>query len=130
MLANIICLFHYIVILFILTTPFIATCYPMFLILHITFSVCLMLHWAYNNDDCALTVLECFLRGTDKKESFTHKFISPVYNFNQNDFSKLCYIIVFTLMCISIYNLYHCEKFQKFYNTLKKEHVFNLYLLN
>ena len=39
----------------------------------------LFLHWFTNNDICALTMLECYLRGIDKCDSYVHGVVGPVY---------------------------------------------------
>ncbi len=39
----------------------------------------LWLHWALNDDTCALTLLEARLRGVDASSSFVHSVVSPVY---------------------------------------------------
>ena len=77
-LANIIWFLHVLIILFILIAPF--TNLTALLILHITFSISLLVHWAFNSNECSLTLLESQLRGIPRNESFSYKFISPVYN--------------------------------------------------
>lgn len=110
-LANIIWFLHVLVILFILIAPF--TNLTALLILHITFSISLLVHWVFNSDECSLTLLESQLRGIPRNESFSYKFISPVYNMSKTDWSYFCYIITISLMCVSIYKLYHSEKLSK-----------------
>ena len=110
-LANIIWFLHVLIILFILIAPF--TNLTALLILHITFSISLLVHWVFNSDECSLTLLESQLRGIPRNESFSYKFISPVYNMCKTDWSYFCYIITISLMCISIYKLYHSEKLSK-----------------
>lgn len=107
-LANIIRIFHILIILFVLIAPF--TNLTALLILHITFSISLLVHWAFNSNECSLTLLESQLRGLPRNESFSYKFISPIYNISNTDWSSFCYIITISLMCLSIYKLYHSEK--------------------
>jgi hypothetical protein len=107
-LANLISIFHTIIIIFILIAPF--SNIPAILILHITFSLCLLVHWWANNNICSLSFFEAQLRGTDYTQSFTHKFIAPVYDISQTEWSQICKIITIILLCISIYNLYYSEK--------------------
>lgn len=107
-LANFISIFHTIIIIFILIAPF--SNIPAILILHIAFSLCLLVHWWANNNICSLSYLESKLRGTDYTQSFTHKFIAPIYDISQTEWSKICKIITIILLCISIYNLYYSEK--------------------
>ena len=110
-LANLIRIFHLFIILFILIAPF--TNLTALLILHITFSISLLVHWVCNSNECSLTLLESQLRGLPKNESFSYKFISPMYDISNSDWSRFCYVITIFLMCISIYNLYYSEKLAK-----------------
>lgn len=110
-LANIIRIFHLLIILFILIAPF--TNLTALLILHITFSISLLVHWVFNSNECSLTLLESQLRGLPKGESFSYKFISPIYDISNTDWSYFCYIITISLMFVSIYNLYYSEKLEK-----------------
>jgi len=104
-LANMINLFHIIVILFVLFIPF--SNIPMLLLLHIVFSMSLLVHWYNNNNQCSLTLLESKLRGLDVTESFTYKFIAPLYDVSKTDWSKICYSFTIVLMIVSIYRLYN-----------------------
>jgi len=108
LLANLISLFHVIIVLFVLIAPF--TGNPALMILHIVFSVSLLVHWWANNNLCSLTLLEAKLRGLDHTESFTHQFIGPVYDISNTDWSNICYILTIILMSVSFYNLYHSPK--------------------
>lgn len=110
-LANIIRIFHILIILFVLIAPF--TNLTALLILHITFSISLLVHWVFNSNECSLTLLESQLRGLPKGESFSYKFISPIYDISNTDWSYFCYIITISLMIISMYNLYYSEKLEK-----------------
>ena len=107
-LANMINLFHIIVILFVLFIPF--SNVPMLLLLHIVFSMSLLVHWYNNNNQCSLTLLESKLRGLDVTESFTYKFIAPLYDVSKTDWSKICYSFTIVLMIVSIYRLYNSKR--------------------
>lgn len=124
-LANCIYVFHIFVILFVLLAPFIDI--PAILILHITFSICLLVHWWANNNICSLSYIESQLRGTDRTESFTHKFIAPIYDISKTEWSRFCKIITIILLCISLYNLYYSKKTAeifKCYNKLIQDEEF------
>jgi predicted neutral ceramidase superfamily lipid hydrolase len=110
-LANLIRIFHILIILFVLIAPF--TNLTALLILHITFCISLLVHWLFNSNECSLTLLESQLRGLPRNESFSYKFISPIYNISNTDWSYFCYIITISLMCVSIYKLYHSDKVAK-----------------
>lgn len=52
---------------------------------YVIFAPFLMLHWLMNNDTCALTTIECALRGLDDcSESFVHKIVSPIYKISDS----------------------------------------------
>jgi hypothetical protein len=70
-LADLVFLFHCLIIIFVLFAPF--TNIPAILILHITFAICLFTHWYANSNVCSLTVLEANLRGLDRTDTFTHQ---------------------------------------------------------
>lgn len=110
-LANIIYVFHILVILFVIFAPF--SNIPSILIIHIAFSFSLLVHWIANNNACSLTYMESKLRGIDVKESFTHQFISPVYDISKTDWSKICYIATIILLMISVYKLATSKAFSK-----------------
>lgn len=117
-LANLISIFHTIIVIFILVAPF--SNIPAILILHITFSLCLLVHWWANNNICSLSFFEAQLRGTDYTQSFTHKFIAPIYDISQTEWAKICKIITIILLSISIYNLYYSEKSSRIWRCYDK----------
>lgn len=109
-LANLIYFFHIFIILCVILLPFSGI--PALLILHIVGSISLFVHWYGNSDACSLTILESKLRGLDNTDTFTHKFISPIYKISNTDMSSICWFITFIAMSISIYNLYNSKKFK------------------
>jgi hypothetical protein len=76
--ATLISLVHFLVIAWNFYAPF--SSIPLFRVSYVVFAPFLMLHWVLNDDTCALTALECKLRGLeDCGESFVHKIVSPIY---------------------------------------------------
>jgi len=121
LLADLVYIFHFIVIIFVLLAPF--TNIPAILILHITFSVCLFVHWYANSNVCSLTVLEANLRGLERSETFTHQFIGPIYDISSTGWSNFIWLITIFIMCIAVYKLYNTDKFKtawKCYYNLKE----------
>lgn len=110
-LANFIHVLHILIILFVLTAPFVNI--PSLLILHIVFSISLITHWYYNNNQCSLSIIEANLRGLDRTDSFSHKIIAPIYDISKTEWITFCYIITIVLMCVSIYQLYNNVKFKE-----------------
>ncbi len=111
LLANSVRVFHIILILFILFAPFLNS--PALWVLHITFSISLLVHWVSNNNTCSLSIFEAKLRGLDYSDSFSHQFIAPIYDISKTQWSRTCYIITIGLMSISIYYLYNSKAFTK-----------------
>lgn len=117
-LANCISIFHIVIILFVLIAPF--TNMISLLILHVVFCLSLLVHWIGNNNTCSLSYFESKLRGMDYTESFSHKFIGPIYDISNTSWSNMCYIITIFLMILSIYLIYKSEEprlaYQKYKN--------------
>lgn len=111
-LANLIFLFHIIILLFVILIPF--TKIPLYLILHITFCISLIIHWAHNNNACSLTLIESKLRGISESDSFSYKFIAPIYDISKTEWSNFCYIITIILALISLYYLIISPKWKDF----------------
>lgn len=120
LLQLIINIFHLIVIIFVLTAPFVFGCSPLILILHIVFCFSLMVHWYSNNDICCLSEFEAYVTGKDRVDTFSHSLIAPMYNFPPQVWSQFCYILTGGLMVISIYKLVKCEKSKKAIDNLYK----------
>jgi hypothetical protein len=119
LLADTIFIFHCIVILFVLFAPF--TNIPALLILHITFTICLFVHWYANSNVCSLSIIEANLRGLNSREdTFTHQFVAPMYEISATEWSNIVWLITFIVMCIAIYKLYHTDKFQHAWKCYKE----------
>jgi len=117
--ANIIKLIHAMIIIFVLYYPFVS--YNFILdIVYLIFIPFMILHWKYNNDDCALTVLENYIRGNnlyekDTNKNFMYNLLNPIFNLPKllDQYWKIflnsdyIYIIVCILYIIKLYNVYH-----------------------
>jgi len=125
-LADIVSLFHTLIILFVVFAPF--TKYTPFLILHVTFCISLLVHWIGNNNSCSLTLLESSLRGIQPNQSYSHKFIAPMYDISQSSWSTICYTITVSLMMLSIYYLYNDQKLRDTFTFCKNLDVEGLSL--
>lgn len=98
-ITNFIKLIHCIIVAMMLFVPFsnnriLLSCY----IMYVPFIV---FHWILNDDTCALTLLECYLTGNSKEESFVGRLVGPVYNITNNHI----YIITFVLYMIAVIRL-------------------------
>lgn len=122
LLANFINVFHILIILFVVSTPFI-TDITYYLILHVALCVSLLVHWWANNNICGLSVVEAKLRGIEYSDSFTHQFVAPMYDISKTNWSNICYIVTISVMIYSIYKIYWSGKIGKtieLYNKLKQ----------
>ena len=109
--ANVVALIHLAVVIFFVYAPF--SPYPHIWVLAFVAGIFTMSHWAMpgpESDICCLTVLERWLRGCDKKESFMHSIMSPIYKaadaeegkFATNEFtSKATWAIMIFLMIVT-----------------------------
>lgn len=111
-LANCISFFHVLIILFVLLAPF--SNIPYILFLHIMFCITLVIHWYLNSNVCALSILESKFRGLDSHaDGFIHKFVAPMYDVSETNWSNFCWMVTLVLMSVSSYKLYHSEKLKE-----------------
>lgn len=104
MLSVFINLFHLCLVLFTIVAPF--TDRPGILILHISYTISLLSHWYLNDNSCCLTLFESTLTGSDSKDTFMHKLISPMYNISETKLSKLVWLSTILLLLVSSYKYY------------------------
>uniref|UniRef100_A0A6C0H6C7 Uncharacterized protein n=1 Tax=viral metagenome TaxID=1070528 RepID=A0A6C0H6C7_9ZZZZ len=109
--ADIIWFCHLCVVAFVILAPL--TQLPALHILHITFSLSLLVHWYCNSNVCSLSMIESKLRGLDYTESFTHRIVAPIYDISKTTWSKLCYTVTIILLCISLYKLTHSPRWKQ-----------------
>lgn len=105
---------HIIFILFIFIAPFTNSNY--LLLLHAIICPFIMIHWLLNDNTCALTLMEKFIRqqmnGNKQplkdEDCFTCRIIDPVYKFTENfaDQSIVAYVIVTILWFITLFKLF------------------------
>jgi hypothetical protein len=117
-------LIHFLVILFVIIVPF--TNYTFLLLIHSIIVPFIMIHWLLNNDTCAITEAERFVRiklnggnPVNYNECFSYKLVSPVYNFisDNPDYSKMTWGITATLWLVSLYKLNNRKQnLQKIFN--------------
>lgn len=103
---------HILFVLFILIVPFTNSTY--LLLIYAIIAPFMMLHWYTNNNICALTVMEKYVRGQSgqgpikDEDCFTCRVIEPIYGFTNDyvDQALLAYIIVTVLWLIVMFKLY------------------------
>ena len=101
--ADIIKILHFLLVCIIIYLPFAKD--KKYVVMYLLLSPFLFWHWSINDDTCALTEMEYRLRGIEKKESFFHKLISPVYKMEETSVNKLAKTIMLILMYIAMYRL-------------------------
>lgn len=114
-LLKFITLVHLLLVLFIIIAPFLGMNY--FLLLHAIIVPFIVMHWVFNDNTCALTLLEKHLKKivygeVDEDECITCQLINPVYDFKKNyeTFSIIIYSITIGLWVISAGRLFYRYK--------------------
>lgn len=91
---------HLAVVAFVLLAPF---SHDAFVIrMHVWLVPFLWMHWALNDDSCALTLLECKLRGVPADKSFVHSLVGPVYHVGQTSASWLAWTASLLAWCTAM----------------------------
>lgn len=109
---EIIVLLHFIFLMFLILVPFFGSNY--LLVLHAITIPFMMAHWVLNDNNCALTLLEAYIRSSinggimSKEDCYVHRLVAPVYDFKKNnqDSSMFIYGITLSLWFVSLYRLY------------------------
>jgi hypothetical protein len=110
---------HIIFILLIIIIPFSSSNY--LLIMYILLVPFIILHWVLNENTCCLTVLEQNIRNKttglkiNKKDTYIHKLIAPIYDLKKNNQNLSTYIytitiILWLLSCGGLYKNYKNNK--------------------
>lgn len=124
-ILNLIILFHFLFIIFVVVTPFIGS--NPFLVLHAIFIPFVMFHWILNDNTCSLTLAERYLRQKlygqvpNDSDCITFNLIAPIYDFKKNNegATNLIYIITIGLWLIGVSRLIYKINIKK-YKTLKE----------
>ena len=83
--------------------------------MYVMFIPFLAFHWIVNDNTCALTLLECYITGNDRKKAFIGRVVEPIYDINDN----YIYFITFILYCISMYKIGNpIHVYIKYYNNI------------
>lgn len=119
---------HYILLIFIIVTPFINI--PLLSLLHIIIIPSILLHWILNNNICSLTIMEKFIRRKisskelENEDCFTCRLIGDVYDFKKNhsQYTKFLYFSMISLWIINVYKVcnYVKNNYGDLYNNYTK----------
>lgn len=96
---------HVLIVLFMVVAPFSGKCD--YILLHSVMVPFLFLHWATNNDTCALTEIEKFIAGkSDNEATFVGSVVSPVFKIESNEIKIITlflwvFSLTFALRCNS-----------------------------
>lgn len=113
-ILKLIVVIHILFILFVIVVPFTNSTYLLFL--HVIICPFVMIHWLMNDNTCALTLMEKYVRQkvngdqpVKDEDCFTCRIIDPIYKFTNNftDQSTIAYIVVTILWFISLFKLYY-----------------------
>lgn len=92
---NLIAWLHGLLVVYLVIVPVLPRVSREILLLHVALLVSIQIHWALNNDVCALTLLEQHLYpDTPKDELFMQRLVSPVYRVTDRDVHVLSYLLV------------------------------------
>lgn len=112
--AAIVTIMHIMFIVWVCTVPFVGDLHQ--LLLYAMVIPFVVAHWLLNNDQCALTLLEQWLRGVPSDQSFIHKIVSPIYLFmSGSDVSdaaiKQCvYILTACLWSYAVFRVWRARR--------------------
>lgn len=100
LVAGLVSVLHLVFVVFMAWAPFSGN--RMALVCHLVVTPLLWLHWALNDDSCALTLLETKLRGVDNSQSFMHSLVSPVYKVKDADMRSVCWVSSVALWLVTV----------------------------
>ena len=104
--ADAIFLGHMCFVAFIVVVPFLKISSWLLLTLHFVAVLNLVVHWYLNSDVCALTVLESSVRGIPMDQSFMHRIVSPIYDFDGAGLDGFVWFATIALGVVSGLRLY------------------------
>jgi len=115
-LIYLIMIIHFLIILFVLLTPFIAG--NMLLIIYLVIIPGIIIHWILGDNSCCLTLMEHKLRESngetvDKNDTIMGRIINPFYDFDKdnNSLSYISYSLLTLLWMIAfgrlMYNIFY-----------------------
>ena len=86
---------HILVILYVLMGPFIQE--PLNMFLYLLIIPFLVLHWVFNNNSCALTIMEAKMRNIPLDQGFIYRVITPIFKINHLKLSTAIYMVTIFL---------------------------------
>jgi len=98
--AGLVSVLHTAFVLFMIWAPFSSN--RTALVLHLTITPFLWIHWILNDDTCALTLLEKKLRGCDDSSSFFYALVSPVYKVRDADVRSASWLLSVVLWLVTL----------------------------
>jgi len=107
LVALIIRVIHFLLVVFIIGTPFFGS--PYLETMHALIVPFIMLHWITNQSVCALTEMEKMVRGTDcDDETFFGQVVGPVYKFKtQKEENLFVWTLLISLWLITMFKLHN-----------------------
>jgi hypothetical protein len=95
---------HLVVIVFVLVTPHIT--WPAdqvipILLTHFVTCISLMVHWAFNDNTCFLTLLESKISGVPMDETLMQQIVSPIYTMSHDTYGAIAWTVTIVNSFIS-----------------------------
>ena len=102
--ANLVRIIHVLIVVAALVVPFVND--DTLLSAYVFLIPFLWAHWLMNDDSCALTALECRLRGLESDgESFIYSVVSPVYKIQDDQVKTMAWGVSLVLWCVAVYRV-------------------------
>jgi hypothetical protein len=118
LLADVISFIHAWILSFVCIVPFIGE--MMFVLLNLVFMFGIMVHWYFNSNVCALTLLEKAIRGVaDDGQTFFGQIFGKVYTVS-NDSPLYWYGIIF-LVIVSMIKIFSYDKWELVFQRVRRK---------
>lgn len=110
---------HALLVVFMIIAPF--TGRLELLVLHVIFSISLVIHWSANSNICCLSTLEAWSRGIPVSKTFINQFIEPVYVIGEHQLSLLIWASTLGLVAVSTIRILTHEKSELFLACIRSQ---------
>lgn len=116
--ADIISFIHAWVLSFVCLVPFIGDMY--FVLMNLVFMFGIMVHWYFNSNVCALTILEKIIRGvSDDTQTFFGQIFGKIYSVS-ND-SPIYWYGIILLVFVSLIKIFTYDKWEHVFQRIGKK---------
>lgn len=99
------------------------------LVVHVSASLSILIHWLANDNTCFLSMVEAKIRGIPKNSGFIHSLIAPIYDMNKIQINCFAYAALFLLAIISIYKIVTSQRWKNMLKLYSKTNKISSFLL-